>query len=79
MRSGFNRMKRYYSAQTWRIKLILSVVMIIFARSKAGGISGQDINQIGDVTGHQKQQTGKFTHYLTNCDKMQITLLIRLS
>jgi hypothetical protein len=59
--------------------LILSVVMIIFARSKAGGISGGDINQIGDVTGHQKHQTGKFSHCLTNCDKMHITMFIRLS
>jgi hypothetical protein len=53
--------------------------MIIFARSKAGVISSENINQISDVTGHQMQQTGKFTHYLTNRDKIHITVLIRLN
>jgi hypothetical protein len=48
------------------MKLVLSVVMIIFARSKAGGMSNEDGNQISDVTGHHKQQTGKFLRYLTD-------------
>jgi hypothetical protein len=69
--SDINRMKPYCSVQAWRIKLVLSVVMIIFARSKAGGTLSEDVNPITDVTEHHKQQTGKFLCYIIDCDKTQ--------
>jgi hypothetical protein len=67
-------MKPYCGVQAWRIELVLSVVMIIFARSKAGGIPTEDVNPISDVTEHHKQQTGKFLRYITDCDKIHTTM-----
>lgn len=72
--SGIIRMKTYCCVQTWRIKLALSVVMLIFARSKAGGILNEDVNPISDVTEYHKQQTGKFIRYITDCNKTRATM-----
>jgi hypothetical protein len=54
-----NRMKSCYSVQPWRIKLVLSVLMVLVTVPKADGMSTEDANQISDVTGHHKHQTGK--------------------
>lgn len=72
--SGIIRMKTYCCMQAWRIKLALSVVMLVFARSKAGGILTEDVNTISDVTEYHKQQTGKFIRYIRDCNKTRATM-----
>jgi len=53
-------MKRHYCVQVWRIKLVLSVAVVLFTGSETQGMSTGDGIEIRDIIGNHKQFSGKF-------------------
>jgi hypothetical protein len=53
-------MKPYCCVQVWRIKLVLSVIVLLFTGSETEGMPIADGIEIRDITGNPKQFNGKF-------------------
>jgi hypothetical protein len=54
------RMKRHCCVQVWRMKLVLSVAVVLFTGSETKGMSTANGIEIRDITGNHKQFSGKF-------------------
>ena len=52
-------MTRHCCVQVWRIKLVLSVAVVLFTGSETQGMSKADGNEIRDVIRNHKQFNGK--------------------
>ena len=54
------RMTRHCCVQVWRIKLLLSVAVVLFTGSETQGMSIADGNEFRGISGNLKQFIGKF-------------------
>jgi len=54
------RMTHHCCVQVWRMKLVLSVAVVIFAGSDTQGMSTADEIEFRGISGNHKQFNGKF-------------------
>lgn len=55
-----DRMTRHFCVQVWRMKLVLSVAVLLFTGSDTQGMSTADGIEFRGISGNQKQFSGKF-------------------
>jgi len=53
-------MTRHFCVQVWRMKLVLSVAVVLFTGSETQSMSTADGIEIPDIIGNLKQFNGKF-------------------
>jgi len=54
------RMTRHSCVQVWRMKLVLSVAVVLFTGSDTQGMSTADGIEFRGISGNHKQFSGKF-------------------